>query len=172
MFEWNSNFKISFSLCISLLSVFTIFLICIWCFFCNTAFVFKRLRICYGFCIVIGGRSIIRFISVIIPETTCCFSVILLYSSKLYIGITTSKSFALSIKTLLIFDVQWVNEALFLNAKNLFLTSINSLLSSRRSDLSIDVLNLISMLRLYLSSALLDWSWTSIHFLVINLTSL
>ena len=38
----------------------------------------------------------------------------LLYSSKLYIGITTSKSSALSIFTPLIFEIQLINGALFL----------------------------------------------------------
>ena len=68
------------SFCISLLGIFVAFLICIWCFSCNTTFVFKRLRICYGVCIVINSRRvmiikkrIIRLISVIIPQTTCCF---------------------------------------------------------------------------------------------------
>ena len=48
-------------------------------------------------------------------------------------------------------------------------TTIYTSLKSHRSDLSIDVLNLICLLVLYLSSALPDWSWTSTHFLVINL---
>ena len=42
----------------------------------------------------------------------------------MYIGITKSRSSALSINTLLIFDMQLVNGALFLNAKNLFLMLI------------------------------------------------
>ena len=109
----------------------------------------------------------------------------LLYSSKLCIGIRTSKSFALSINTLLIFDIQLVNGVLFLNAENLFLMSIIPLpfafvrvivpftriyvsLKLHRCDLSIDVLHLICLLGLHLSSALLDWSWTSIHFSVIS----
>ena len=71
--------------------------------------------------------------------------------------------------------MQLVNGALFLNCKNLFLMSIKSLpfvfvtvitpfttiyasLKSHRSDLSIDVLNLICLLGLYLSSAFLDCS--------------
>ena len=94
-----------------------------------------------------------------------------MYSIKLYTGITTSTSSAFSINTLLIFDMQLVNGALFLNAKDLFLTSINYLsasfvrvivplttiyasLKSHRSDQTIDVLNLICLLGLYLSSAL------------------
>ena len=77
--------------------------------------------------------------------------------------------------------MQLVNGVLLLNAKKLFLMSINLLpsvfvtvivpfttiyasLKSQRSDLSIDDLNLIGLLGLYLSSALPDWSWTSIHF--------
>ena len=93
-----------------------------------------------------------------------------MYSIKLYIGITTSTSSAFSINALLIFDMQLVNGALFLNAKDLFLTSINYLsasfvrvivplttiyasLKSHRSDRTSDVLNLICLLGLYLSSA-------------------
>ena len=41
----------------------------------------------------------------------------LLYSIKLYVDITTSKPSAFSINTLLIFDIQLINGALFLNAK-------------------------------------------------------
>ena len=69
--------------------------------------------------------------------------------------------------------MQLVNGALFLNAKNLFLMSIKPLPSvfvrvivplttiyaspkSHRSDLSIDVLNLICLLSFYQSSALAD----------------
>ena len=120
-----------FRLCIILLSVFTIFLICIWCFPCNTTFVFKRLIISYRIFIIINSKRVIiikrrtiRLIPVVIPQTSCCFSVILLYSSKLYIGITTSRSSAFSINTLLIFDMQLVNGAFFLNVKNLFHMSI------------------------------------------------
>ena len=49
------------------------------------------------------------------------------------------------------------------------LTTIYASLKSHKSDCNIAVLNLIYLLDLYLSSALPDWSWTSIHFLVINL---
>ena len=70
------------------------------------------------------------FISVIITQTSCCSSIIFLYSSKLYIAVTTSKSFSLSINTLLIFDMQLVNSVLFLNAKNLFLMSMKPLFLS------------------------------------------
>ena len=69
--------------------------------------------------------------------------------------------------------MQLVNGALFLNAKDLFLMSIKphsfvfvrvivpfttmyASLKSHRSDLSIDVLNLICLLGLYLSSKLPD----------------
>ena len=69
--------------------------------------------------------------------------------------------------------MQLVNDALFLNAKNLILMSIIPLpfvfvrvivplttiyasLKSNKSDHSIDVLNLICLLGLYLSSALTD----------------
>ena len=51
----------------------------------------------------------------------------MLYSSKLYIGITTSKSSALSIFIPLIFEIQLINGALFLKI-NFF--SPNSLLFS------------------------------------------
>ena len=39
-----------------------------------------------------------------------------MYSSKLYIDITTSKSSALSVSVLFIFEMQEVNGALFLKA--------------------------------------------------------
>ena len=52
------------------------------------------------------------------------------------------------------------------------LTIIYASLKLHRSDLSIDVLNLIGLLGLYLSSALPDWSWTWIHSLVVNLGAL
>ena len=65
---------------------------------------------------------------------------------------------------LLIFEIQLINSALFLNAKGLFfllllfssstvivpLTAIYTLLKSRKSDLRIDVLNLICLLGVYL----------------------
>ena len=82
-------------------------------------------------------------------------------------------SSALSVNILLIFDTQLVNGTLFLNAKYLFLMSINlflyvfkrvilpltttyASLKSHKSDLSIDVLNLICLPGLYLCSALPD----------------
>ena len=43
-----------------------------------------------------------------------------LYSSKLYIDITTSKSSAFSINKPFIFEMQEINGALLLNAKGLF----------------------------------------------------
>ena len=76
-------------------------------------------------------------------------------------------------------------DALFLKAKFLSyallsrfvtvivpLTTIYVSLKPHQSDLGIDVLNLIYLLGLYLPSALPDWSWTSIHFLVTNLGTL
>ena len=51
----------------------------------------------------------------------------MLYSSKLYIGITASKSSALSIFIPLIFEIQLINGALFLKIK---FFSPNSLLFS------------------------------------------
>ena len=88
-------------------------------------------------------------------------------------GIATSKSYALSMlsmSVLLTFEMQLINGALFLNAKGLFfllllsvlatvivhLTAIYASLKLHRSDLSIDVLNFICLLGLYLSSALPD----------------
>ena len=56
----------------------------------------------------------------------------------------------------------------FVRAISPFTTMYTSV-KSHKSDLSIDVLNLIYLLGLYLSSALPDWSWTSTYFLVINL---
>ena len=41
-----------------------------------------------------------------------------------------------------------------------------------KSDCSIDVLNVIYLLGLYLFSVLLDWSWIYIHFLVTTLVIL
>ena len=75
-------------------------------------------------------------------------------------GIATSKSSALSIFMPLIFEIQLINGALFLNARFLFLllvslspsrvispyTTIWASLKSHKSDLSIDVLILISLL--------------------------
>ena len=87
----------------------------------------------------------------------------------MYIGIATSKSSALSINTLLIFEMQLVNDKMFLNAKDLFLMSIKPLflmlinpfvkaisplttihasLKSHKSDRSFDVLKLICLLGL------------------------
>ena len=77
-------------------------------------------------------------------------------------GITTSKSSALSIFTPLIFEMQLINGALFLDARFLFhllallspsrvispSTAIYASLKSHKSDLSTDVLILISLLGL------------------------
>ena len=84
-----------------------------------------------------------------------------MYSSKLYIGVTTSKSSALSICTTLIFEMQLINGALFLNATLLVFfglsgsvavippfTTIYTSLTSDKSDLNIGVLILISLLTL------------------------
>ena len=71
---------------------------------------------------------------------------------------------------LLIFEMQLIHGALFLNVKGLSflllllppsavivpLTIIYASLKSHKSDLSIDVLNCICLLHLYLSSALPD----------------
>ena len=72
-----------------------------------------------------------------------------LYSRKLYIGITISKSFALSINALLIFDIHDLNGTLFLKTIFLFLLlSLLSLLQQylhgyiAKSVLDIEVLNL------------------------------
>ena len=51
-------------------------------------------------------------------------------------------------------------------------TTTYASLKSQKSDLSIDVLNLICLLGLYLFPALPDWPWTSTHVLVINLDTL
>ena len=85
----------------------------------------------------------------------------------MYIGITTSKSSVLPMDVLLIFEMQETNSALFLKANFLSctllsgfvkvivpFTTIYASLKSHRSDRSIDVLNLICLLDLYLSSAL------------------
>ena len=52
------------------------------------------------------------------------------------------------------------------------LTTMYVSLKSHKADLSIDVLNLICLFELYLFSAVPDGSYTSIHFLVINLGTL
>ena len=88
-------------------------------------------------------------------------------------------------RVLLIFEMQEIKGALFLKANFLSyallswfvtvivpLTTISASLKSHRSYLNIGVLNLIRFLGLYLSSALPDWSWTSLHFLIINLGTL
>ena len=77
-------------------------------------------------------------------------------------GIATSKSYALSMlsmSVLLTFEMQLINGALFLNAKGLFFllllfVPVYASLKSQLSDRSIEVLNLTSLLGLYLSSAL------------------
>ena len=56
----------------------------------------------------------------------------------------------------------------FVRAISPFTTMYTSV-KSHKSDLSIDVLNLIYLLGLYLLSTLPDWSWITTHFLVINL---
>ena len=84
-------------------------------------------------------------------------------------GITTSKSSALSMNILLIFEMHETNGALFLEANflsyvSLFgsvtvifpFTTIYASLKSHRSDLSMDVLNLICLLGFYLPPALPD----------------
>ena len=98
----------------------------------------------------------------------------MLYSSKLYTSIAISKSSALSISVLLIFEVQLINAALFLKANYLSYTSsfgsvtvivpsttMYDLLKSHKSDFNIGALNLISLLILNDPP---DWSWTSIRF--------
>ena len=82
----------------------------------------------------------------------------------MYRGITLSKSSALSVSVLLIFEMQLINGALFLSANflsyaSLFgfvtvifpLTTMYASPKSHRFDLKIDVLNLIFLLVLYVS---------------------
>ena len=88
----------------------------------------------------------------------------------------------MSINVLLIFEMQETNGALFLKANFLSytlsfgsvtiivsFTTIYAALKSHKSDLSIDVLNLIGLFGLCLSLASPEQSWTFTHFLVINL---
>ena len=103
----------------------------------------------------------------------------LLYSNKLHIGITISRSFALSINALLIFDMRDINEALFLKVGFLFLlllelvpvtliipfTTVYASLYSHKSDLKIEVLNLIFLLTEYWP---LDKSFNLIDLFVTN----
>ena len=98
MFQWDNNFSFIFTNFICIIPFFTITNVISISF--NTCPIFKRLRI--------GRNRITWFISIIIPQTAC-----LLYSSKLYTGITTSKSSALSIFMALIFEVQLINGAFF-----------------------------------------------------------
>ena len=92
------------------------------------------------------------FIPVITPQTICCFSVFLLH----FIGISTSKSSALSSNTLLLFETQLIDGALFLSAALLLLfalsgtaavivhfTTIYASLKSHKSALNIGALILI-----------------------------
>ena len=92
------------------------------------------------------------------------FNNFFLYSIKLHISITISKSSALLINTLLIFDIQLINAAMFFNAKDLFflfflwfpstviilLTTLHASLKSHKSYCSMDVLNVICLLDLYI----------------------
>ena len=85
-------------------------------------------------------------------------------------SIKICKSSALSISVLLIFEIQEINDAIILKA--IFLSyvlsglatlifpfaTIYASLKAHKSHLSIDVLNLICLLGLYLSSALPDLS--------------
>ena len=114
-------------------SVFSPFSWFAFAFSCNTTFVFKTLRICYRICIVVNRRRviiikrrIIRFMSVIIPQTTCCFSIIFTVLKQIVHWHHNIYITALSINTLFIFDMQLISVALFLNAKNLFLNVNNS----------------------------------------------
>ena len=126
----------------------------------NTCLAFGRFRI--------RRKKITWFISVIIPQTASFFLVILLYSSKLYIAITTSKSSALWINTLFIFEMLLINGALSLNAALIFFVALFGLLTITisftknyasekllKSALNIIVLFLISLLALY---SPFDWS--------------
>ena len=104
----------------------------------------------------------------------------------LYISITISRSSALSLNVLLIFDIHELNGALFLKVSFLstlltrllpatlillFTTIHASLYYSQidKSDLSIEVFNLIFLLTEYRP---LDKSFTSTHFLLQSLIQL
>ena len=87
---------------------------------CNTCLVFKGFRI--------RRKRITWFISVIIPQTPYYFSEIFAVSKQ--IGITTSRSSALSFCTPLIFEMQLINGALFLNATALFLLALFGLVTA------------------------------------------
>ena len=150
MFQRNNNVSFIFIQFVCIITSFTIKKVISTP--CNTCLVFKRFRI--------RRKRITWFISVIIPQTSCCFSVIFVVSNKLYIGITTSRSSALSIYTPLIFEMQLIS-GVFLNATTLFLfalsrlmtpiipfTTIYASLKSHKSDLNIGVLILISLLKL------------------------
>ena len=88
MFQWNNNFSCIFSnfICI-ILRIINFITIIICNFFVNiiiiswnTCFIFKRFRI--------RRNWITWFISIIIPETSCCFSVIFtVFKSTIYCNI-------------------------------------------------------------------------------------
>ena len=110
----------------------------------------------------------------------------MLYSIKLYIGITKSRYFALSISVLFILLMQLIKGAQFLNITPLFLSSVclaaalspspaivilpltimYASLLLQRLYFSIVVLNLIWLFVLYVS---LDSPFISTHFFVQNL---
>ena len=143
MFQWNNNFSFIFTNFVCIIIIFVI--INIISISCNTCLVFKRFRI--------RRKRIAWFISAKIPQTACCFLELSLYSNKLYIDITTSKSSSLSICIPLISEMQLINGALFLNATLLFLfalpgsvivivpfATIYASVKSHKSDLNIGVL--------------------------------
>ena len=121
-------------------------------------------------CRIVFNTRIIYCISVIIIEQ---FS---LYSNRLYVGITISQSSGLSINVLLIFNIHDQSGALLLKSSFSFLvlpllsssivicpfTTVKSSRKPHKSDVNIEVLNLIFLLAEYLP---LDESFASIHVL-------
>ena len=105
----DSNFSFAFTNFICIILFFTI--TNIRSIYCNTCFIFKRFRT--------RRKNIIWFISITTPQLTP------LSSSKWHVGITTSKSSALSIFTLLTFEMQLINRTLFFNTDALFLCALS-----------------------------------------------
>ena len=70
-------------------------------------------------------RRIIYFIFIIIPQVSDVIEKLSLYSNKSYIDIKISRPSALSINTLLIFDIHDLNGSLFLKVSFFFLLAFS-----------------------------------------------
>ena len=128
---------------------------------CNTCLVFKTLSWLH-FCLEYYYR--LYFVPSVnsslqwFHKLPVSFIWFLLHPVKLYLGFAESMSIAFSMSALLIFQMQLISSALFLNAKGLFFLLL----------LLVPVIVIVPLTTIYtlLKS---DWSWASIYFLVINL---